>query len=303
MRKSFGMGIVVAVPIFLGACAELIPKHASLLEPAKLFPPASDTLAGSNNSGSIDSALDRFIAAANDAFQTKSQYHVAPTPGGANPSSDSQEVFAKYVSKGITLSDEQCDEWLDALSHQNTELSLGTGWFNVASNTLVSALGLAGAASGAISGVGMGSAAINATTQEYRAAVLFTPDFATLHQKIDDARKGARSQMLASTYTNVDDATRDLITYDKMCSRDSVQLLLQQSLASSQYQIPSLAQPAAAAGAAPPPVGAPPPPPPPPAASGGAPAPLGAPSSTNRQYLLQSLPPAQVVAPTPPASP
>ncbi len=134
------------------------------------------------------------------------------------------------------------------MSHQNTEVELGTGLFNITDNTLVAAMGLAEVSAAAVAGVGLGAAAVNAGAQQYRSSILFTPDFATLHQKIGAARKSAQLLMLGSTYSNVDDVTRDLVEFDRMCSRDSIQLLLQQSLAASQYKIPTLALPAQACG-------------------------------------------------------
>jgi hypothetical protein len=147
-------------------------------------------------------------------------------------------VLKNYISKGVALSDQQCDEWLTNLSHENTKLSLDTGFFNIVSNTITSTLGLISVGSGASAAVGIGSAAVNSAGQQYRTSILFTVDFAELHSKITAFRVKARAGMLAHNYKDFDEATRELITYDKICSRDAVQLLLQQSLRKAELTVP-----------------------------------------------------------------
>ena len=217
----------LAICCTLAGCNHLLPARSTLLEPAPLLPAPDSELKDPQGNVAVPSALDQFLLAARAAYQP-----------GAQPS-----ALHIYVSKGVGLSDQQCDAWLNALSHQNTEIELGTGLFNIGSNTLVAALGLAKASAGAISGVGIGSAAVNAASQDYRATILFTPDFALLHQKINKAKQDARSLILQSEYKDFDQSTRDLVVYDRMCSRDAVTMVLQQSLASSRYEIPELAKP------------------------------------------------------------
>lgn len=104
----------LAITSLISGCS-LLGSVNSFLEPAKVIPPSDQNIKAPDASSpsAVPSTRDQFARSAITAY--------AQSAGAMD--------FKVYASKGVNLSDQQCDEWLNILSHQNTEIEFGSGLF------------------------------------------------------------------------------------------------------------------------------------------------------------------------------
>jgi hypothetical protein len=154
----------------------------------------------------------------------------------AKPSVDTIEEFLKA---GFNLSDASAELWFDKHYQKDINSRFLHDTVNTVLGTATAVVGIADGSSTSVALLGAGTVAVNNQWQNYEAAYLLSTSLPTVIDKIKEARKAQREEMLKSVteLTTYEDAVHLLMVYHDSASRKAIKLFIEQSVKLAEYSV------------------------------------------------------------------
>ena len=146
-----------------------------------------------------------------------------------------------FIDKGISLANQTCDIYFGQMEAQRAGLSYAQTNMNITGSAVTAALAVSTNHSRAIFNTATFLTAGNAWFENYKANYILTPQLRKLHEKIQtQLRDPIAAQMKAKSeahdYRSFDDAKRDVMQYDRLCSTAVLQDVVAESVAKAEIQ-------------------------------------------------------------------
>lgn len=240
---KLGAGVVgaLATVFLLGACSNL----SRTLEPQPIFPPPSEAV-------DISQALsgsDGNVCTTTPAMQNRTRkppelvdFAVTMVCAYNNADGTSGSTWLKrFVEKGLALSDQTCQAFFVNLESRRVEASYAQTNYNVLGTAVTAVLAATDHHRRSIFNVATALTAGNAWFENYKSNYVLTPQLRKLHDKIQtDLRDPIRVQIeqksKAGGYASFDEAKRDLMRYDSLCSHMVIYDVVNDSVAKAEIR-------------------------------------------------------------------
>lgn len=219
----------------LSACSNL-PRT---LEPEALFPGPSQSMdvsgLSTESDGSvcikssklvrkqIPSEATQFAVATFCAYQAQTQ-------------EDISFWMVRFVDKGIALSDYTCSAFFNQLESRRVEVAYSQTNMNLGGTAVTAVLAATGSNVRSIFNLATLLTVTNGWFENYKANYVLTPELDKLHTIIQDRLRApiavqVREKSGRGGYRSFDEAKRDVISYDQLCSHKVLQNVVSESIA------------------------------------------------------------------------
>lgn len=181
-------------------------------------------MGGNLPDGSIPAEVTQFSVAMYCAYQR--------APGDA----DYDKWMVRFVDKGLSLSDQTCERFFNALEARRVEASYAQTNMNIGGAAATAILAVTDTHRRAIFNLATALTAGNAWFENYKANYIMTPQTRKVHDLIQiDLRNPIRGQILAKSqangYRSFDEAKQDIMKYDSLCSHKVIQDVVTEAVA------------------------------------------------------------------------
>ncbi len=240
--KHFSRIFLFALALAISGCST-----NKLIAPQSLFGAPSDAssaagfadTSGNVNCASVPLTADSSIPSEFMQFGILS-YCYYKTSDPATTSGQSNQI--KFIDKGISLADQSCDVFFSQMEAQRLGVSYAQSNTNIAGSAILAALSISTDRTRAIFNMATLLTASNAFFESYKSNYILTPQLQKLHDKIQVGLKNPlAAQMKVKSenhgYRTFDDAKRDLLQYDRLCSHAVLQDIVTDSVAKSELSL------------------------------------------------------------------
>lgn len=143
-------------------------------------------------------------------------------------SENGKRLQKKFISKGLALADQTCDQFFNKMELERQGLSYMQGNTNTLGTALVAALSFSGNHTRSIFNTATLLAVANGLYENRKANYILTPQIQKLREKIqislrDPIALQMKEKSTNDGYTSFDDAKQDLLKYDRICSHTVLQ--------------------------------------------------------------------------------
>ncbi|MDN2702049.1 hypothetical protein O0881_08590 [Janthinobacterium sp. SUN100] len=208
-----------------------IPIFASPFEAQNMPEVASD-------SGKIECSMSAPKSSDSSIPSEVSQFSVLSYCAYTGNISTYQEAF---VAKGISLADQTCGIFFRELEAKRTGSEYLQSSMNIAGSALTVILAASGSHARAVLNTATLLTASNAWFETYKSNFILTPELSKLQSKLQtDLKDPLAAQMNEKAskkgYTTFDDAKRDLLKYDELCSHQILYQIVSESVATAKLE-------------------------------------------------------------------
>lgn len=218
----------------LSACSNL-PRT---LEPEALFPGPSESIdvsglsTGSDGNvciksskiveNKIPSEATQFAVATFCAYQAQTQ-------------EDISFWMVRFVDKGVTLSDYTCSAFFNQLESRRVEVAYSQTNINMGGTAVTAVLAATGSNVRSIFNLATLLTVTNGWFENYKANYVLTPELDKLHTIIQNRLRAPiagqiREKSARGGYRSFDEAKKDVISYDQLCSHKVLQNVVSESI-------------------------------------------------------------------------
>ena len=179
--------------------------------------------------GSIPAEITQFSVAMYCAYQ-----RVPEDP-------DYGKWMLRFVDKGLSLSDQTCEDFFNALESRRVEASYAQTNMNIGGAAATAILAVTDAHRRSIFNLATALTTGNAWFENYKANYIMTPQTRKVHDLIqNDLRGPIRTQIVAKSqangYRSFDEAKQDIMKYDALCSHKVIQDVVTEAVARAELR-------------------------------------------------------------------
>lgn len=234
---SFKVVVTTAVLSLTTGCSSLSLR----IEPDPLLPSLSKEIDVSGIVGTGTAVCSKENTVLNGKIPSELTHFSVATYCAYKETRPETYWMDRFVTKGLGLSDDNCERFFNELELRRVEASYAQTNTNIAGTALTAVLAATDAHRRAIFNLATLLTAGNAWFENYKANYIMTPQLRKLHELVQGSLRDpiaaailAKSQ--ANGYRTFDEAKRDLLRYDALCSHKVVYDIVTQSVAKAEIK-------------------------------------------------------------------
>lgn len=157
----------------------------------------------------------------------------------ATSTADTSYWMPRFVDKGVALSDQTCSRFFNQLEARRVESSYAQANTNIVGTAVTAVLAATETHARSVFNVATLLTVSNGWFENYKVNYLLTPELGKLHSVIQDRLRAPiaasmREKSAAGGYRSYDDAKKDVMSYDQLCSHKVLQNVVTESIAKAE---------------------------------------------------------------------